>query len=65
MNYYHGQFNSFIRTNKNKNVIHTFPMANKPLSNNNKTPRNTNAIPKPAKPTPISVNGTTIIFYLH
>lgn len=33
---------------------HTFPIANSPLSKRSKTPRNTNATPKPAKPTPIS-----------
>lgn len=31
-------------------------MASKPLSNNNKTPRNKKATPNPAKPTPISEN---------
>lgn len=34
--------------------IYTLPIASKPLSNNNKTPRNRKAIPNPANPTPIS-----------
>lgn len=33
----------------------TFPIASKPLSKNNKIPRNKNDIPNPASPTPISV----------
>lgn len=33
----------------------TFPIASSPLSNKSKTPRNKNAIPNPARPTPISV----------
>lgn len=41
----------------------TFPIANRPLSNNSTIPRNTNAIPKPAKPTPISVNKIIKICY--
>ena len=32
----------------------TFPMANNPLSKNSMIPKNKNAIPKPANPTPIS-----------
>lgn len=37
-------------------IILTFPMASRPLSNNNKTPRNRKNIPKPAIPTPSSKN---------
>ena len=37
-----------------KQGLLTFPMARSPLSKKNKTPRNKNAIPNPAKPTPIS-----------
>lgn len=33
----------------------TFPMANRPLSNNSNMPKKTNAIPNPARPTPISI----------
>lgn len=33
-----------------------FPMANKPLSKTKSTPKNKNAMPKPANPTPISKN---------
>lgn len=32
----------------------TFPIASKPLSKSNNTPRNKKEIPNPAKPTPIS-----------
>ena len=41
-----------------ENNIHklTFPMANNPLSNKRQTPRNRNATPNPANPTPISEN---------
>lgn len=47
------EFLSFVLI-KSKNMRHTFPIANSPLSKRSKTPRNTNATPKPAKPTPIS-----------
>ena len=42
----------------------TLPIARSPLSKNNITPRNRNAIPKPASPTPISAmesTGTNIL----
>lgn len=35
-------------------IILTFPIARRPLSNSNKTPRNRKDIPKPTSPTPIS-----------
>ena len=34
----------------------TFPIANNPLSKSKQTPRNRNATPNPARPTPISEN---------
>ena len=36
------------------NFVRTFPIASNPLSNRSRTPRNRNAIPNPANPTPIS-----------
>lgn len=49
-------------------LILTFPMASNPLSNSSSTPRNTNATPNPAKPTPIStmewVNNTFVNYSL-
>lgn len=46
-------------------VLHTFPIANNPLSKSNSTPKNTNATPKPARPTPISVDKETIRMSMH
>lgn len=37
-------------------IILTFPMASKPLSNRNSTPRNRKPMPIPDKPIPISKN---------
>lgn len=41
--------------NYNIYLILTLPIAKRPLSNSNNMPKNKNDMPKPAKPTPISV----------
>lgn len=42
----------FIQVKQKYNL--TFPIASKPLSKSNNTPRNRKEIPNPANPTPIS-----------
>lgn len=43
-----------IYTNNQQEYNLTFPIASKPLSKSNSTPRNRKEIPNPANPTPIS-----------
>ncbi|KAE9539988.1 hypothetical protein AGLY_005240, partial [Aphis glycines] len=52
---------NFKTVNHSTNYTLTLPIAKSPLSNNNNMPKNRNDIPKPARPTPISVGKKLIV----
>ena len=46
-----------------RSCLLTFPIANNPLSKKKRTPMKRKAIPKPARPTPISERQTEEAYY--